>query len=149
MTSERLCIGWREYAALPELDIPRIKAKIDTGAYTSTLHAINVLLVERHGTQYVSFDVTPYQKNEKKIISCCAPLVDRRWITDSGGRRELRYVIQTQLVLGSKKWSIDVTLTHRASLRFRMLLGRSALRDRCIIDPSHSYVLPRDSIQEK
>lgn len=133
-------IGWREWVALPKLHIPHIKAKIDTGAKTSALHAIDVKRLRHHGNDRVQFIVHPIQRNERKEVICRANLVDMRTITDSGGNKELRYVIETVLVLGHESFMIELTLTNRASMGFRMLLGRSALQKRFLINPTASFL---------
>jgi hypothetical protein len=136
-----LILGWREWAAFPQLNIPRIKAKIDTGARTSALHAFQVDTFQENGKTKVRFTIHPRQKSIKKVISCVTDLIDIRWVTDSGGHREQRCVIQTDIILGNKCWPIEVTLTSREDMRFRLLLGRTALRNHYYVDPAASYLL--------
>lgn len=133
-------IGWREWVALPQLGIPRIKAKIDTGARTSALHAFSVNLFQENGRDRVHFLIHPRQQSQRKVVQCVADLVDIRWVMDSGGHREQRFVIQTEVILGDRKLLTDVTLTGRDDMRFRMLLGRTALKKNFLIDPKASYV---------
>ena len=135
-------IGWREWVSLPELGIRRIKAKIDTGARTSALHACSVEMMETTQKKKVCFIIRPYSRHSsKKIIKCIAELIDIREITDSGGHKERRCVIKTPIVIGKQCWPIEITLTSRDNMRFKMLLGRTALKQRFIVDPSHSYLI--------
>ena len=139
---EKTIVGWEEWFSLPVLGLPAIKAKIDTGAKTSALHAINIKSVKQGSKQYVTFEIHPMHKSKKVTINCKAPLVDRRFITDSGGHKELRYVIHTPIGIGGKIFNIEMTLTDRKLMAFRMLLGREAMRKaELIVDPTHSYCL--------
>ncbi len=133
-------IGWREWIALPELGIQRIKAKIDTGARTSALHAFALRPFKDGNRDRIAFDLHPIQNNDETIVSCTADIIDKRWVTDSGGHREERYVIYTPIFLGDKTWHIEVTLTERDTMLFRMLLGRSAIRKRFIVNPGRSFL---------
>lgn len=136
-------IGWREWLALPQLGIPAIKAKIDTGARTSSLHTFRLEEFQAGGRRMIRFGIHPFQKRKDIELFCEAPLVDRRRVKDSGGHVEKRYVIRTTVVLGSGRWPIDITLTNRDAMLFRMLLGRTALEKRFVIDPARSYVTGR------
>ena len=137
---ERLTVGWREWVQLPELGLKRIKAKIDTGARTSALHAFELRTFDQDGQSRVEFKLHPRQRNTEKVITCVANIVDQRDVTDSGGHTETRWVIQTPLTIGQHTWPIDITLTSRDDMRFRMLLGRSAMIDRILVDPTRSYI---------
>ena len=136
---DKLLIGWREWCALPHLNIPAIKVKIDTGARTSALHAFNIKSWVKKDKKYVNFSVYPLQGNNKIIIHCEAPVVDERIITSSNGHREHRYIILTEIKIAHQIWSIELSLSDRDPLKFRMLLGREALKKWAIIDPSRNY----------
>jgi len=133
-------LGWREWVRLPELAIPKIKAKIDTGARSSALHAFMIDPYIKNHQNWVMFAMHPLQKTETEIIECHAQVKDRRLVSDSGGHKQRRYVIETQLIVGQTAFQAELTLTNRDSMRFRMLLGRTAMNQRFIIDPSASYV---------
>lgn len=143
MTKVHVTIGWREWTALPDLGIEGIKAKIDTGARTSTLHAFYVEPFHERGVAMVRFGVHPLQRTDRLVTDCLAEIRDRRWVSDSGGHREQRYVILTTVVLGPHRWPIEMTLTNRDTMSFRMLLGRSAIKRRFLVNPGASYLVGR------
>jgi ribosomal protein S6--L-glutamate ligase len=138
-------IGWQEWVALPDVGIFAIKAKIDTGAKTSALHAFDIVPLTDRGRRRVKFKVHPVQRRNDIVVETMADLVDERFVTSSNGEREARYVIVTDLVLGTRgtRWPIEVTLTNRATMNYRMLLGREALRRGLLVDPSRSFVAGR------
>ncbi|NEO31199.1 MAG: ATP-dependent zinc protease [Symploca sp. SIO3C6] len=133
-------IGWREWLTLPELGITRIKAKIDTGARSSALHAFDVETFERQGKMMVRFKVHPYQRDAQRAMTAEAELIERRHIRSSSGHLQLRPVIKTTVALGSKQWSIELTLTNRDVMGFRMLLGRQAVRQHFLVAPGRSFI---------
>ncbi|MFT3796353.1 30S ribosomal protein S6--L-glutamate ligase [Flavobacterium sp.] len=141
MSVHKVIIGSEEWFTFPDLGIPAIKARIDSGAKTSALHAINIAPFQKEGENWVKFDINPIQNNLKTIIHCEAPLVDKRIVKSSSGFREQRYVIQTHVEIGESTWPIEMTLTNRDSMGFRMLLGREAMSGRLLVDPEKKYVL--------
>ena len=138
---QKTVVGWREWLALPALGIERIKVKMDTGARTSALHAFDLSTHEKDQQSYVHFQAHPIQQDDSTIIQCEALILDQRWIINSGGQRELRYVIETPMLIAGESWPIEITLTNRDSMGFRMLLGRTAMEKRLTVDPSLSFVL--------
>ena len=138
--NQKLTLGWREWVALPDLGLPAIKAKIDTGAKTSALHAYYTEPYQLDGVKMVKFLIHPIPRNFDFHVECHAPIIDYREVTDSGGHREMRYVIESKLVIGGQHWPIELTLTNRDTMRFRMLLGRRAMEDRAVVEPDASYL---------
>jgi hypothetical protein len=138
-------IGWYEHVQLPELGLSACPAKVDTGARTSALHADKIERFERDGEGWVRFSVR--FKSDKVVLNtqCEARLVDKRMVSNSGGHKQQRYVITTLAQLGLHTWPIEITLTHRGTMKFPMLLGRTALSTRFIVDVSRSNLLGRIS----
>ena len=140
MKQNKIIIGWREWLALPDLGIQAIKAKVDTGARTSALHTFGLELFDKGGMPKVKFGIHPLQRRQDIEINCVADVVDRRRVTSSAGQSEMRYVIRTFVALGEIRWPIELTLTNRRSMRFRMLLGRAAISGPLLVDPAKSYL---------
>jgi hypothetical protein len=138
---EPLKIGWREWVALPDLRVGAIKAKIDTGARTSALHAFRIEPFRRTGALWLRFELHPIQRSEAMKVTCEARAVDERLVRNSGGGVERRYIIRTLLKIGENVWSIEMALANRDQMGFRMLLGRTALEGRALIEPGRSYLL--------
>lgn len=147
MTEQTNILGWREWAGLPDLGITWLKAKVDTGARTSALHAFETERFERDGQTWVRFRVRPKQKDDCTVCCCEAPVVEERVVTDSGGHKEKRPVIRTQLRLGDQQLDVEVTLTNRDSMLFRMLIGRTAIKGNFMVSPGQSFVLGGDRDQ--
>ncbi|PID64073.1 MAG: ATP-dependent zinc protease [Gammaproteobacteria bacterium] len=139
-TEGLLLLGWREWIRLPALGLPAIKAKVDTGARTSAIHAFELERVrDDDGRDWVEFSVHPLQRNHELVRRCRAPLVDERQVTDSGGHTESRYVVLTRIEIAGISRDIEVTLTARDNMMFRMLLGRTAMTPDMIVNPALSF----------
>jgi len=133
-------IGWREWVSFSDLGIEKIKAKIDTGARSSALHAYNIeCYTTKNGKLRVKFSVHPLQKNNKCVIPCHADVIDQRYVKSSSGQQELRTTILTNLTMGVDSWPIELTLTNRDNMGFRLLIGRTALRRKFLVDPQRSF----------
>ena len=139
--NKRTTIGWREWVRLDALGIDRIKAKVDTGARTSALHAFEIKSFDEAGKTRVEFKIHPTQRDEQNVIVCTADVLDQRDVIASGGHKAKRWVIVSEVSLGLHTWPIELTLTSRDNMRFRMLLGRTAMAGRFQVDPSQSYLI--------
>lgn len=141
--------GWREWVSLPSIGVGSIKAKLDTGARTSALHAFNIETYWSNGELWARFFIHPYQKNDAKEIACDARIEDIRIVSNPGGRRQRRLVIRTDVRLGDETWPIDLSLTDRDEMGFRLLIGRTAMHGNLIVDPDHSYLLGKRKRKKK
>jgi ribosomal protein S6--L-glutamate ligase len=137
--SDKILIGWKEYCSLPDLNIKKIIAKVDTGADTSALHALNIKPFTDRGEPHVQFEVYPIRFNNTFMQVCSAPVVDYRVIRSSNGLHEKRFVIATRLILGEQEYLTQLTLSNRSFLNYRMLLGKGFLNGNVIIDTSQKY----------
>ncbi len=132
-------IGWREWVALPELGIGKIKVKVDTGARSSSLHAFNLTKFERDGAEWVSFEVHPLQRSKTTSITVEAEVLEHRSVKSSSGVAKIRPVIITEIELLGERWPVELTLASRDNMGFRMLLGREAFRRKFLVDAGKSY----------
>jgi len=140
MVSQRPAIGWREWVLLPALGVGPIKAKIDTGARTSALHAFELEPFQRDGRPWVRFEIHPRQRSAAGATLVEVPLVEHRHVRSSSGIRQRRPMIHTEIEIGGRRFPVDLTLTRRDEMGFRMLVGRQALRGRFVVDPGRSYL---------
>lgn len=140
-TSTRSTIGWREWIGLPDLRVPAINAKVDTGARSSSIHAFDVEEFDDDGTAMVHFTLHPIQRKAHPAVDCRAPLLEYRMVKNPGGRQERRPVISTRVSMGPDVFPIELTLDRRDTMGFRMLLGRQAIRGRYVVDPGRSFLL--------
>ncbi|KZZ53117.1 alpha-L-glutamate ligase, partial [Oleiphilus sp. HI0118] len=134
-------IGSEEWCAFSELGLPAVKARVDSGAKTSSIHAFNIHTFRRDNEKWVSFEIHPIQNSRRTVIRCERPIVDRRAVKSSSGVAETRYVILTPMTLGDETWDVELTLANRDSMGYRMLLGREAMKGRVLIDPNESFLL--------
>ena len=150
MAEKLITLGWREWISLPELGLPLIKAKIDTGARTSCLHAFSVEEFTVDEKKWVRFGIHPHQDDTTTEAFCEAQVIDKRMVSDSGGHKESRYVISTDIMLDNQRWPIEITLTNRDNMRFRMLLGRTAMAKKITVNPAASFLLGKaETITDK
>jgi hypothetical protein len=142
-THSNTLAGWREWVQLPGIGVPWIKAKLDTGAQTSSLHAFTITEFERDGADWVRFRVRPWQKaiDDEVVVEC--PVHDRRRVRSSSGHVQDRYVVRVRLMLAGREVTAEVTLTNRDAMGFRMLIGREALRQGFDVTSSRSFLGPR------
>jgi ribosomal protein S6--L-glutamate ligase len=143
MTTSPLVFGWLEWAVLPDLGIPAIRAKVDSGARTSCLHADDIEEFEKDGEVWVRFLTRPVTRRPEIAVPCEARLHDKRSVISSNGHAEERCVIRTRLKIGRRVWPAEFTLTNRDTMRYRMLLGRSATAGRALVDPGESFLQKR------
>ncbi len=148
MSSEKLIIGSEEWCALNSLGVPAIKARVDSGAKTSAIHAYNIKPFTKGSQTWVSFDISPIQGDRKTVLKCEMPVADRRLVKSSNGSKERRYVVRATIGLGEHSWEIELTLTNRDSMGYRMLLGREAISGRALVDPSQSFCLRNFTSEE-
>jgi hypothetical protein len=142
--NSRRIAGWREWVGLTGLGVESIKAKLDTGARTSAIHAFDVESYRRDGDLRVRFFIHPLQKDDTLKVACDEKVADIRTVGNPGGRREKRFIIRTGLRLGDEAWPVDLSLTDRDEMGFRLLIGRTAMHGRLLVDPDHSFRLGKN-----
>ena len=150
--AQKIIVGSEEWCALPQLGIPAVKVRVDSGARTSAIHAFNIKAFKREDVAWVSFEVHPLQNNRRTIVRCEAEVVDKRVVKSSSGIAEKRYVIRTQLQHGDMSWDVELTLTNRDSMGYRMLLGREAMMGRILVDPAAGFLggeVPDETLDEQ
>jgi ribosomal protein S6--L-glutamate ligase len=148
MENINMIVGWKEWVSIPELDIPIIKAKVDTGAATSSLHAFNIEYLQKNDRQYVKFEVHPLQRNKRVNRFCIAPLFASRHVRSSSGEKQVRPVIKTLLRIGNATWEIELNLTNRDSMGMRMLIGREALSGRILVNTHQKFLYGKFSAKQ-
>jgi ribosomal protein S6--L-glutamate ligase len=141
--SSPLILGWQEWIALPDIGLPALKAKVDTGARTSALHTRFIEAFRSGKRPMVRFAVHPSRQHETLQIVATAEIIDQRDVRSSNGERELRYVIATRLLIAGQDWPIEITLTNREQMAYRMLIGRQAIRPNVLVDPTASFCQPK------
>ncbi|MES0404044.1 MAG: RimK/LysX family protein [Hyphomicrobium sp.] len=139
--AEKSILGWREWVTFPDFGDVRVKAKVDTGARTSALHALNINVVQKNGQSLVSFELRPEQRDDGTAVQCVAPLIARRSVKSSNGQTEERLFVSASICIEGRCWPIELSLTRRDEMGFRMLLGRNAVRGKYLVDPGRSFVL--------
>ncbi|WP_045857056.1 ATP-dependent zinc protease family protein [Teredinibacter purpureus] len=142
-SSQKLLVGALEYCDLPELEISRLTIRVDTGAQTSSLHVDNIVEFDRNDRRWVSFDIHPDIHDVAKVLRREAKVKAERTIKSSNGTKQKRYVIDTLMMLGGLQWRIQLSLTDRSGMTYLMLLGREAMEQRILVDPSEEYLLSK------
>ncbi|MEZ0577443.1 ATP-dependent zinc protease [Nocardioides sp. MH1] len=132
--------GWREWVSLPELGVDWVKAKLDTGARTSSLHAFDIEELERDGARWVRFGIHPWQRSAADSVTAELPVHDVRHVRSSSGHVQERYVVLMAIRIGTRRIRTEVTLSRRDEMGFRLLVGREALRQGFVVDPARSYL---------
>jgi len=139
INEKQLTIGWKEWGALPDLGIDHIHIKTDTGAKTSAIHTVDYNLYEQDNEEWVRFVVAPIQDDDDILIECHLPVKDKRTVTNSGGAKSHRIVVETNLIIGGQSRLVELTLACRKKMKFRMLLGRQAMHD-IMVKPDHAHL---------
>ncbi|NPD04403.1 hypothetical protein HN031_06840 [Nocardioides sp. zg-1308] len=148
---DRVVVGWREWVGLPQADLPWVKAKIDTGARSSSIHAFDLEAFEADGREWVRFSIHPWQRSDEDRTELTVPVLDRREVRSSNGQVEQRYAVAMDVVLAGRPLTTVMTLSNRDEMGFRMLIGREALERGFLVDASLSYAggRPRRAVRRK
>jgi hypothetical protein len=148
---EPVVVGWREWVALPQADVPWVKAKIDTGARSSSIHAFDLEVREEDGRERVRFSIHPWQRSDEDVAELDLPVLDVREVRSSNGQVEKRYAVALDVTLAGRTITTVMTLSNRDEMGFRMLIGREALERGFLVDSSRSYAggRPRRSVRRK
>lgn len=147
----KIILGSEEWCSFPSLGIPAVKARVDSGAKTSSIHAFNINGFRRNGEPWVSFEIHPLQNNRRVVIRCEAQVADKRNVKSSSGISEKRFVVKVPMVLGDDTWDVEMTLANRDSMGYRMLLGREAMKGKALVDPEGSFHIAKytkDEVEE-
>jgi ribosomal protein S6--L-glutamate ligase len=147
MKPDKIIVGSEEWCSLPQVNIPALKARVDSGAKTSALHAVNIVAFHKENIPWVSFEVHPLQNDGKTTVHCEAPLYDKRKVKSSSGNSEVRFVIKTVLSIAEDAWEVEITLTNRDTMGYRMLLGRQAMSGKMLVDPESSCLLGEPTVE--
>ncbi|WP_210439280.1 ATP-dependent zinc protease family protein [Nocardioides xinjiangensis] len=144
-------VGWREWVALPQAGLPWVKAKIDTGARSSSIHTFDLESFDRDGEEWVRFSIHPWQRSDEDHVELALPVLDRREVRSSNGQAEERYAVALDVTLAGRTVTTEMTLSNRDEMGFRMLIGRAALERGFLVDASRSYAggRPRRSVRRK
>ncbi len=145
-TPESTLVGWREWVSLPDCGVGWIKAKIDTGARSSAIHAFDIVELERHGEPWVRYSVHPWQGSSEDATTVESAVLDRRLVRSSSGHSDERYVVRMDVSLAGRRVTTEMTLSRRDQMGFRMLVGREALRQGFLVDPRRSYLGGRPQV---
>ncbi len=148
---DRVVLGWREWVALPQAGATRIKAKIDTGAPSSAIHAFDLEAYDEGGEPWVRFSIHPWQRSDEDVVALELPILDRRGVRSSNGQTEERYAVAMEVVLAGRAITTGMTLSNRDEMGFRLLIGREALAQGFLVDSAASYLggRPKRAVRRK
>ena len=147
----QVVVGWREWVALPQAGVDWVKAKIDTGARSSSIHAFDLEILGQDDRELVRFSIHPWQRSDEEAHELTLPLLDRREVRSSNGQTEQRYAVAMDVTLAGRTITTVMTLSNRDEMGFRMLIGREALERGFLVDSSRSYAggKPKRAVRRK